>query len=460
MYGRKDTIAAIATAQGQAALGIVRISGPKAAAALRAVAPRARASYRPRQVILSKAYHPRSGELIDEVLCFFCPGPGTATGEDIAELQGHGGPLVMHRLLDAVLSTGTVAAQPGEFTFRAFDNGRLDLTQAEAVMGLIGARSTRAQKVALRQLDGELGSSLDHEFNELIGISAHVEASLDFPDEDLPLDESETLATRLEKIEEKLSTLTQSFALGTMLKDGAEIAIVGPPNAGKSSLLNRLVAEERAIVDRDPGTTRDVVEARGEVAGIPVVFKDTAGLRNQVDRVERRGIEKTLESIGRADLVILVVDGAVQNEEYNKDLVDLIPESLSNLIIAVNKKDLADWQKRVDLPFAKGAAPSQIVPTSAMTGQGIVELLDLVAKKLNKEDDENAVILTTARQQQAVVNCLEHVQKASRLLRQRSDPELVAADLRWAREALATLWGRSPTDEVIDAIFSTFCLGK
>ncbi len=455
MYGRADTVAAIATAPGAAALGIVRISGPRAAAVLDGVMPRAKASTKPRRVIADVASNPVSGASIDEVLCFYCPAPNTATGEDTAEIHGHGGLLVMKGLLDAALAAGARAAEPGEFTYRAFRNGRIDLTQAEAVMGLIGARSERAAQVAYCQLSGDVGRSLGGELDAIIAISAQVEAGLDFPDEDLPLEMAQALAAQLDGNVGRLSRLRDSFALGARLSEGAHVAIVGPPNAGKSSLLNRLVGEDRALVDQDPGTTRDVVDARGEAAGIPIVFSDTAGLRSGADRVERRGMEKTAETARGADLVIVVVDGGSPYDELF-DQLD-VPHH-GRLLVGVNKKDLPGWR---DVDCLKGPLKdTPRLPISALTGEGIDKLLETIARMLGNSEDEDDRLLTTTRQHAAVAACVTHLEKATILLRKGSDPELAADDLRCARDNLAALWGREATEEMLDAIFSKFCIGK
>ncbi|MCP4677358.1 MAG: tRNA uridine-5-carboxymethylaminomethyl(34) synthesis GTPase MnmE [Deltaproteobacteria bacterium] len=455
MYGLADTVAAIATAPGAAALGIVRISGPGAAAALDEVVPRAKASTKPRRVIAEVARNPISGAPIDEVLCFYCPAPSTATGEDTAEIHGHGGQLVMKRLLDAAIAAGARAAEPGEFTYRAFRNGRIDLTQAEGVMGLIGARSERAAQVAYCQLSGDVGRSLGAELDAVIAISAQVEAGLDFPDEDLPLEMAEALAAQLDDTIGKLSRLRDSFVLGARLSEGAHVAIIGPPNAGKSSLLNRLVGEDRALVDKDPGTTRDVVDARGEAAGIPIVFSDTAGLRSDAGRVERRGMEKTAEAARGADLVVVVVDGASSSSEF----VDKpeVPHH-ERTILGVNKKDLPEWRDMDSLPGVLKDAPR--VPVSALTGEGIDHLLETIARMLGNSEGDDDRLLTTARQHAAVAACVKHLEKAAILLRRGSFPELAADDLRSARDNLAVLWGREATEEMLDAIFSKFCIGK
>jgi tRNA modification GTPase len=460
VYTPADTIAAIATAKGAAALGIIRISGPEAGPILDLVVPEAHASSKPRRVIAATARDPGSGAPIDEVLCFYCAAPGTSTGENTAEIHGHGGPIVMKKLLDATLAAGARAAHPGEFTYRAFQNQRLDLTQAEGVMGLIGAQSERAAHVAFRQLDGELGRILESQFDALIAVSAQIEAGLDFPDEDLPISEAEELASRLGQVSDRLQKLHSSFALGARITEGARVAIIGPPNAGKSSLLNRLVGEDRALVDASPGTTRDVVEARGEAEGIPLVFLDTAGLRKKAQRLEQRGIEKSLETARKADLILLVLDGANRNEKSSDALFYLSALASQNLLLAINKSDLPSWKDRTDLPFDESISPPPRVPISALTGDGIPTLTKTIAHRLGNDDDESTVMLTTARQATAVSSCRAHVAKATEMLKNRNELELAAADLRLAREQLAALWGREATEDMLDAIFSTFCLGK
>jgi tRNA modification GTPase len=452
---RKDTIAAIATAAGSAALGIVRISGPRALAVLEAVVPNAPFSGKPRRVLKGCACDPRSGDAIDEVLCFFCPGPKTATGEDIAEIHGHGGRIVMNQILAAAIQAGASAAEPGEFTYRAFRNGRMDLTQAEAVMGLIGARSTRAARVALSQLEGGLGRSLETEFEALIDVSAQVEAQLDFPDEDLPVEEAEEIARRLDEIASKLKRASDSFEVGSRLSEGARVAIVGPPNAGKSSLLNRLAGQDKALVDSEPGTTRDVVEARGEAVGIPIVFSDTAGLRSGADRVERRGIEKAMDTAAAADLVVVVLDGATEPKERQ---IELAAPEHPRMLVAVNKTDLPGWSDWTEPP--SGLENVERVHTSALTGEGMENLTKAIARSLGDVDEEDAPMLTTARQHAAVAVCVEHMERAAGLIRRGSDQELAALELRIARDSLASLWGRSATEDVLDAVFSKFCIGK
>jgi len=456
LYRDDDTIAAVATGRGPAALGIVRISGPAAAAVIEAVVQGARAVERPRAMVHGRARHPSSAEMIDEVLCFYAPGPRTATGQDVAEIHGHGGPLVLGRLLDATLHAGARPAHPGEFTARAFRNGRLDLTQAEAVMTLIGARSERAARAAVANLQGRVAERLGRELDRLTEVAAQVEAGLDFPDEDLPLDESYRLAAILEEVEQELSSAADSYALGSRLADGARVAIVGPTNAGKSSLLNRLVDEERALVDHEPGTTRDVVEGRSEIDGIPIVFRDTAGLRGTTDRVETRGIERSRDAATSADLCLIVVDGAERSPERFAGIDDLTSAADRPMIAAINKRDLPDWSDRLP-ECLDGVAP---VPVSALTSQGLPDLERAIAAALGATERDYEPLLATARQHAAVERARARTSSAARALRRQRSVELAAVDLGEARRELSGLWGRDASEEVVDAIFSSFCLGK
>jgi tRNA modification GTPase len=395
-------------------------------------------------------------EPIDEVVFFYCKGPKTATGEDTAEIQGHGGPVIMKRLLEAVLQAGARPAEPGEFTYRAFTNGRIDLTQAEAVMGLIGARSERAARISLGQLSGNLGRNLLALFEEVSTVTAHVEAGLDFPDEDLPVEMAERLGLRLSEAQRRLEDLANSFTFGARLGDGARIAVVGPPNAGKSSLFNRLAAEDRAIVDDAPGTTRDVVEHAGEVAGIPVIYSDTAGLREADAKVERTGIERSMRCAESADILLLVLDGSLPVLDIDR-LSSLIAASPSAAkLVVLNKKDLSSF--RDELPTFLDCLPH--VAVSAATGEGIEALLSSLEQLLCAEDRGETPVLTTSRQHRAVSDAAKHVDVAASMLIGNGDLELVAAELKWARESLAALLGKSADDEMLRLMFSAFCIGK
>jgi tRNA modification GTPase len=454
-----DTIAAIATGPAPAALGIVRVSGPRAAEVLEAVVPGARAVSRPRRLCQGRAIDPRTRAPIDDVLCAFARGPRTVTGEDVAEIQGHGGPVVMRALLEAALAAGARAAAPGEFTSRAFLSGRIDLTQAEAVMGLVGARSARAARAALRQLDGGIRERLDGEYAGLTRAAAELEAGLDFPDEDLPLARASEIAWELRRAAASLDALAATFAHGARLARGAFVAIVGPPNAGKSSLLNRLAGAERALVDAEPGTTRDVVEVDVELNGVPVRLCDTAGLREPVGRVEALGIEKGAERARGADAVLAVLDGAdgaIEPSAIDRAIVrlELGPAAV---VVALNKSDLPGWRGDRVPP---GLAGARCVAVSAATGAGCEDLAKAIGEALAEDEDPCEIVLTTVRQHRAVAEARDGAEKAAALLEQGAFPELAAAEVRFAREALAALFGTAADEDLLAAVFSSFCLGK
>ena len=457
MKSLSDTIAAIGTGRSPAALGIVRISGPESETILKTLLGRKK-PLPDRRVLAGIVRDPETGSPLDEVLCFFLKGPHTATGDDVVEIHGHGGPVVMGRLLSTVLGVGARPAEPGEFTYRAFANGRIDLTQAEAVMGLIGARSERAARVALGQMTGALGEALSKHFETLSAVAAHIEAGLDFPDEDLPAEMTSTLYHRLTGVVTALERLAASFGLGNRLTEGATIAIVGPANAGKSSLFNRLLREERAIVDSEPGTTRDVVTAHGEIGGIPVMYSDTAGLRETGSRVEQVGIEKSREAARSADVLLLVLDGTSPTLETDRSrFVSLLEKISCRRILVLNKMDLPSWRGERLEPEG---FESERVAISAVSGQGMDALVSTMERLLAGEDQGETTMLTTARQHRAVVDTLAFVKRGASLLIEGGQPELVAAELKWAREVLAALLGKSATEEMLDVLFSEFCIGK
>jgi tRNA modification GTPase len=452
-----DTIAAIATATGPAAIGIVRLSGPRAGDVLARVVPAANAARHPRRMCRGRALDPRDGSLLDDVLCFFAPGPATVTGEDVAEIHGHGGPVVLGRLLAAALAAGARAAEPGEFTYRGFVGGRLDLTRAEAVAHLIAARSERAANAALARLDGAAGRALGGALDALTVAAARVEAGLDFPDEDLPPAAAKDIAAAVEAALSPLREAERSFALGARLADGARIALAGPVNAGKSSLLNRLAGAERALVDAAPGTTRDVVEARGEISGVPVLFCDTAGLRPDASGLEGRGIEAGRRAVREADALVIVLDGAAAGSTGAVDLAGLVArESGRPALVACNKSDLPGFSARVPAALADLAR----VEISARTGAGIDALVEALGRLLIGDDGAAEPLLSTARQHRAVEVAIARAGAAAARLREGADPELAAEDLRRAREALAGLFGADADAQLLDGIFSTFCLGK
>jgi tRNA modification GTPase len=427
-----STIAAIATPPGNGGVGIVRVSGPGALSIAAAVLRR---QLPPRRAVVTAVYAPGSGERIDEVLALAMPGPRSYTGEDIAELQAHGGAENLARVLAAVLAAGAVPAAPGEFTRRAFENGRIDLTQAEAVAGVIAAGSERALRAAQRQLAGELGEKIEGLRRDATEALAGLEASIDFPEEGLSFLGPDGL---LQRVEEGVRALLATRAVGRALHDGLEVALVGAPNVGKSSLLNALAGEERALVAAEPGTTRDYVEARVVWEGVVVTLVDTAGEREADTEVERRGVVLGRARAGRADVRLWVRDVTAPGVAGPAGAVEV-------------------WNK-VD----RGDAPAGAIGVSAVTGAGLAELRRAVLATAigGPVDAAEGVVVTTARQRELLEAASVALTRGRGALRAGAPVELVAADVREALARLGEITGAEVGEEVLDRLFATFCIGK
>lgn len=453
-----DTIAAISTPLGEGGIGIVRVSGPEAEAI-------ARRLFRPRQprgrllshrLYLGQIVAPGSRESIDEVLLTCMRGPRTYTREDVVEIHCHSGWGVLQRLLEAVLECGARLARPGEFTLRAFLSGRLDLTQAEAVLEVIQARTAQGVRVAGEHLQGGLGRRLQEIRATLLDLLARVEAGLDFPEETGEVPGAEMLAV-LEPAREALEALAATHREGRLLKEGLLVVIAGRPNVGKSSLLNRLLARERAIVTEIPGTTRDLVEEVITLAGVAVRFSDTAGLRPAQDRVEELGIKRTRERLAQADLFLYLVDGSRPlSPEVRQDLEEL---GARPGLAVINKIDLPQELAADEL---QTATPLPVLKISALTGAGIASLKEkIVALTLKGALDTRGEMVTLARHHRHLSQCLNFLGQARTLLEEDGAPwELAALELQEAIRELGEITGQEVGDEVLDRIFGEFCLGK
>ncbi len=451
-----DTIAAISTPLGEGGIGIVRLSGPQAGEIARRI-------FRPRQPYPEWRSHrlylgdivDLQGHCLDEVLLTFMRGPQTYTREDVVEINCHSGYGVLRRLLDLVLAQGARLARPGEFTLRAFLNGRLDLTQAEAVLEVIQARTQAGLKVAAAHLQGGLGRRLAGLRETLLDLLARVDAVLDFPEEapDLPAAAVlEALAAPLAL----LQTLKDTYREGRLLTEGLLVVIAGRPNVGKSSLLNRLLMADRAIVTDVPGTTRDLIEEAVSLGGIPVRLSDTAGLRPAADRVEALGVERTRERLAQADVVLYLVDGS---EALTSEDLEVLSELAGQAGLAViNKIDLPLRLAQAEL---QAATPFPVVSISALTGQGLEELKqDIVRLALQGGIRQEGEIVTQARHHQHLEACLGCLDRAASLLLLEPPWELVALELREAIRELGEITGEEVGDQVLDRIFSKFCIGK
>lgn len=446
-----DTIAALATPAGTAALAVLRISGPDTAGLARAVTGRAPADRRARRA----DYRDRGGAVLDDVLVTFLAGPRSYTGEDTLEISCHGSPFIARRILDDLLARGCRAAGPGEFTQRAFLNGRMDLSQAEAVMDLIHAHSERALAAANQQLRGALGRRLSGLVAELLAALARIEAYIDFPDEDLPTEDRADVLGRISGILLNTNSLIATSRYGSLLRDGIRTVIVGAPNAGKSSLLNRLVGSERALVSPEPGTTRDFIEEWITVGPHSLRLIDTAGLNPSPTPLERLGMEKTVEKAAEADLFLLVLDGTAQSSPTLPD------ELLSRLrhgptLVLVNKSDLAPTASPP--PLVPGAP---VLAVSALTGAGFEALQDAIVTAADRfRQDAPDLIAVSARHAQALQQARDCLTEAASKLSQGGPIELVASDLRGVMAAFGEITGRIDNEQVLDALFATFCIGK
>ena len=453
-----ELIVAIATAPGRSGVGIVRLSGKGAAeragAVFRAVDGRALGEHEPRKLVYG-ALVDREGREADRILAFWSPAGSSYTGEETAELQCHGSPMVLTMALEALFAQGVRQAGPGEFTKRAFLNGRLDLAQAEAVMDLIDAETPAGVRTAAGQLGGALSRRVEGIYDALVDVMAHFHAVLDYPEEDLDPFTVETVRTALGGAEGELGALLSTYSRGRVVREGVPCAIVGRPNVGKSTLLNALVGYERAIVTDIPGTTRDTVEEKCVLGGVLLRLIDTAGLRETGDPVEKLGVERSRAAMEGAGLIFVVLD---MSRPATEEDVALLREavSLAPTIIVENKTDLPrllEWTEELDIT---GAAP-----VSAKTGAGLEELGELVSAAFPQDPAETGGdLLTNARQAQAAERALESVRRAGEALGVGVTPDALLTDVEEALGALGELTGRSVREDVTARIFERFCVGK
>ncbi|MCF2616246.1 tRNA uridine-5-carboxymethylaminomethyl(34) synthesis GTPase MnmE [Oscillibacter valericigenes] len=457
-----DTIAAIATGHSPTAIGIVRVSGEGCFALCDKVFRTANGrpfSEQPSHKMAFGEMLDARGRVIDQGLAVRFPGPHSYTGEDSAEFHCHGSPVVLRELLDALFAAGARQAKAGEFTQRAFLNGRLDLTQAEAVIDLIDAETAAAARNAAAQLDGGLRRVLEPIQDALLDITSRFYAVVDYPDEDIEDIRPEQVAEALSSAEAQLTALLATCQRGKVLKSGVRTAIVGRPNAGKSSLLNALAGYERAIVTDIPGTTRDTVEESVLCGGVLLRLIDTAGIRDTADIVEQKGVERSRKALGSADLVLAVVDGSVPLTAEDLEVLRLAAES-PRWIAVFSKCDLWDTRTR-SVGIVGSPAPAASVTLSSVTGEGLDELEAAVAALFPAGDPKEAgSLLTDQRQEEAVRRARDAVRRAQDALNSGLTPDAVLTDAEEALDALGELTGRTAKEEIVSRIFSRFCVGK
>src|SRR6266566_3796140 len=486
---QNDTIAAIATPPGIGGIGVVRVSGPEAFAFVHPLLrqPGGSTDIPPSHLLTyGLIVDPATEEIVDEVLAAFMCAPRTYTREDVVEIQGHGGPLVLQRILRLVLAQGARMANPGEFTLRAFLNGRLDLAQAEAVMDLIDAQTEAGQRLAMQQLRGHISTQLQEARQSILAVVARIEASIDFPEEEVPTPQPEELRSLITIGLRQVDALLAGSEQGRLYRQGLRTAIIGRPNVGKSSLLNALLRSERAIVTPIAGTTRDTVEEVANLRGIPLHLIDTAGITPTDDPVEQMGVQRSRAAAESADVVLLVFDGAEQLSGQDHRVTEELQamgfgiEKASNngldgkrlpvavypgaalrpVITVVNKVDRPQVLEVDQVCNLWPGAP--LVRTSTLTGSGLSDLEETIAELVlaGKALQRDSVLVTSARHQDALRRAAQHLQASLTTLEQGLPLDFLSIDLRAAYDALGEVTGEAVSEDLLDRIFSEFCIGK
>jgi tRNA modification GTPase len=452
-----DTIAAISTPPGRGGIGVVRLSGPSSVEIATSIfhAKSEEQLSSPNRAHFGRLIDPATGEILDEVILTFFKSPHSYTGEDVAEISCHGSPIILGRVLQLTIDRGARIAEPGEFTFRAFLNKRIDLAQAQAVRDVINAQTGYQLRVATRQLAGALSIRLTPCKDALVEVIVHLESSVEFVEDDISPEATSMLVTKLNRVIDSLDTIARSFSFGRFLKEGFDLAIVGRPNVGKSSVFNRLIGTDRAIVTELPGTTRDALYENTSISGVPVRLIDTAGIRETTDLVESIGITRSRSAIADADISLLVLDAS---EPLTDDDINLLNQlSEERRIVAVNKTDLP---ARFDA--ASISAGGDVSNISALTAEGFDSLTAQIFRKLTGDAaiERDDIMLTDARQHAAVRSAIEHLNNAIEMMGCGELEEIVLLRLRGALSALGEITGETLNDDILGQIFSTFCIGK
>ncbi|MBD0326791.1 MAG: tRNA uridine-5-carboxymethylaminomethyl(34) synthesis GTPase MnmE [Pyrinomonadaceae bacterium] len=453
---RKDTIVALSTPPGRSGIGVIRISGERALDYTRALLCDVHFAPVPHHATLKKIFDPESQELLDRALITYFKAPHSFTGEDIAELSCHGSPVLLLHIVDALLALGARAADAGEFTLRALANRRLNLSQAEAVRDLIDAQTEAAVRQAARQLGGELSARLQPTKDALLEIIVPLESSLEFVEDDLPQLALKRIGLQLTNLIRSLDELAATFRAGRLLKDGLKVALVGRPNVGKSSVFNKLLASDRAIVTEIPGTTRDSLSELLNVDGVPVLLTDTAGMRESDDPVEYLGIERTRRAIADADLILFVLDGSQPLTSEDKAIFADIAEDKH--LIALNKSDLDGFD---DLISDGIGANSRRVAISAKTGEGLNELRTAILEPFRAANaTESGFLVTNARHFDLLRRSADALRSSKTHIERGASEDLILVGLYESHRYLGEITGETTPEDVLSQIFATFCIGK
>ena len=458
-----DTIAAVSTPPGEGGIGIVRLSGERAVDIVKGLfEPRHARDREPfeHSFTLHLGYIKKDGRIIDEVLLTFMKAPATYTREDVVEINCHGGAVAVNEVLRLVLAAGARLAEPGEFTKRAFVNGRIDLAQAEAVLDIVQAKTARALKHAVRQLQGSMSHRIEDLMNRLKILLVTLEANIDFPDEeDVEPVDYDAAGAVIAQVRADIIQLVESYDTGKILRDGVLTVIAGKPNVGKSSLLNAFLKYDRAIVTEIPGTTRDVIEEQLNLSGIPFILADTAGITDTHDRIEQEGVRRSKSHLERAQLVILVLDGSLPLDSRDREIVQWVSD-LTHITV-INKSDLPG---RLDPAALQnlGCIDTDFVALSALTGAGLKELEKRMVDKVfggNVEGDRSLMV-TNARHFAILQRALRELEHAQESVQGKSDAELIAYDVKSSMDTLAEITGQVTSNDIMNEIFQNFCIGK
>lgn len=454
-----STIAAISTAPGNAGIGIIRLSGDDCFKILKKIfKPKNKGEIKGYTIKYGNIVKSENDEIIDEVLVSYFVAPKSYTKENMCEINSHGGIVVENQILEECLKNGAVLAEPGEFTKRAFMNGRIDLSQAEAVIDIINSKTEKEMMVAQRHLEGSLSKKIKNIQGEILNLMADIEASIDYPEYDIEETTNKKINDTLNSVEEKLLKLKNSFENGKILKEGIKTAIIGKPNVGKSSLLNLILGENRAIVSDIEGTTRDTIEEYINIKGIPLKIVDTAGIRKTNDEVEKIGVERSINNISNAELIIALFDDSRTFDDQDQKILDLIEGKKT--IILINKIDLGKNLIKENEKLKK--FKNNIIEFSTINETGLDKLYNKIEElfKLNELDCENTEIITNNRHKQQILYALEDVAKGRESLETHMPVDITAICLKDILERLAEITGENVSEDIINEIFKKFCLGK
>ncbi|MDX6559442.1 MAG: tRNA modification GTPase, partial [Blastocatellia bacterium] len=454
-----DTIVALSTPPGRSGIGVIRISGEHSLGILRTLLSAESYNPTPNVLSLQSVVDPISGDILDEALVCFFKAPHSFTGEDVVELHCHGSPVLLRVVIDLILQLSARLADPGEFTLRAVTNGRLRLTEAEAIRDLIDAQTDAALRQATRQLKGELSNRLRPAKEKLLEIIVRLESSLEFVEDDLPALASQEIREFLQNLQQDLSRLRSTFSTGRLLRNGLRVALVGRPNVGKSSLFNSLVGHGRAIVTGIAGTTRDTLTEAIGIDGVPVILIDTAGIRSSNDEIESIGVERARQEAADADLLIVVIDGSEPLHDEDRSVIDEVSDVRH--VVALNKSDLPTFSSITFNGQGMGSNCSAVVSVSAKSEAGLATLRAAILSPFaNGSARSEGVLITNARHHDLLVRSIEVIASSEQLLGEHASEEIVLVGLHNALRYLGEITGETTTEEILGQIFSTFCIGK